>query len=133
MKTICVKGRISSGVLKYRPIGREFQSNNWILKLNSIAFQTTENFYEVVTVTCNFVTSEKYSADNKVETYELPLQMCHFKLAPNEKGSLRFNDPLCFKINSPTSILEFTFWDINDKILSLNHVFCRLCFTIDQR
>jgi len=133
MKTICVKGRLSSGVLKYRPIGREFQNNNWYLKLNSVAIQTTDAFYEIVTVTCNFVTSEKYSDENKVETYEMPLQMWHFKLAANEKNTLRFNDPLCFKINSPSSVLEFKFRGVNDEILSLNQAFCRLCFTIDQR
>jgi len=133
IKTICVKGVLHNGILRYQPIESEFQNNDWHLKLNSIAIQNTIAFSEVVTITCNFITSQQYGNDSRIRTYEMPLQMFHFKLGPNEKGSLRFNDPLWYKITSPSSVLEFKFVNFEDRPLPHNNVQWKLCFSIAQK
>jgi len=132
MKCLIVQGLLTNGQLKYRPVGREFQFNKWFLKLNSVAFETTVAFEEAITVTCNFATSERYSS-NSIITYEQPLQMFFVRVAANGKAVYRFIDNSWMQVNSPSSQLQFSFLTMNDELIQIPTLKCRLCFAIDQR
>lgn len=87
MKTFQLNGKLSEGALKYRPLKNEFQTNDWNIKILSVAFisQTNEEINEVITISCNFVTGEMYSASEELITYEQPVQMFQLKLTQTNK------------------------------------------------
>lgn len=134
MKTICIRSDLSkSAVLRYRPLGREFQTNNWYIKINSIAAVSSESalFNDTVTLTCNFVTSETYK-NSSIVSYEQPLQMFQLKVQANDKSTIRFNDQFWYKINSSSSELQFSLLDFND-VLIQKKLNVKLSFSIAQR
>jgi len=132
MKTLIVSGDLTKGLLKYRPIGREFQSNNWYLKLNSVALKSSVVFDEAITITCNFSTNQNYSS-NTIVNYEQPMQMFYVKLAVNGKSVNRFVDETWFHVNSSSSELLFSFRDMEGRKIKKATLSSCLMFTIDQR
>jgi len=132
MKTVIVSGVLTNGHIRYRPIGREFQYNNWYIKLNSVAFKSSTAFEEAVTITCNFSTNQNYSS-NSIVNYEQPMQMFYVKLAANGKSVYRFVDGTWFHVNSSSSELQFSFVDMDGKIIQKATLTCSLLFSIDQR
>ncbi|MBM3939001.1 MAG: hypothetical protein FJ333_10185 [Sphingomonadales bacterium] len=134
MKTVIVSGDLTHGQLKYHPLRREFQFNNWFIKLNSVAFKTTLLFEEAITITCNFSTNENYSSgSSSVVNYEQPLQMFYVRVGANGKTVYRFIDDTWAHVNSSSSELQFSFLDFEGQLIQKTTVACRLCFTIEQR
>jgi len=129
---VIISKSLTKGQVKYRPLGREFQNNRWFVKINSVAFESTTAFEEAVTITCNFVTSETYSS-NSIISYEQPLQMFLLRVAANGKYVYRFIEDSWMHVNSPSSLLQFSFLDMNNQLIKNDKLKCRLCFAIDQR
>lgn len=112
MKTVLLSGKLTKGVLTYRPLRDEFQTNDWYLKVLSIGLSTqiNEEWNEIITISSNFVTAEKYSDTEQLITYEQPLQLFSVKLtATNKKASFRFTDDLKYKVNSASTLLAINF------------------------
>lgn len=132
MKIVEIQTVFPNGELVYRPVNREFQTNNWYIKVLHVGFECLQNneINEVLKVSCNFVTSEKYLA-NIVKTYEQPLQMCYVKASPNGKSAHRFSDKLWHKINRPSSQLRFSVLNLDGRPLETQMKFS-IIFAIQQ-
>ena len=122
MKSVCIKGNLKNGTITYRPLSREFQTDNWYIRLASEGFEliSQEKVNEFLTITSNFVTAEKYSEKNEKISYEQPLQLVNLKLSKesnkgDNKTAFRFSDLTPFKVTSANSELKFLFLDESEE------------------
>ena len=130
---ISITGKLTEGKLTYTPLSSDFNSVYYRLRLLSVGVAVSPrqaNFNEVVTITSNFVTSEKYS-ENRVITYEQPLQMCVLKCSPGTQSAYRFVDEMWHKCNSVSHQLLFSFLNFDEDLLPSDATF-KLIFAIRE-
>lgn len=133
MKTVSISSVFTTQhQLVYRPIHREFQSNNWYLKILFVGVEAGRTeINDILTLSCNFITAESYS-NGAIHQYEQPLQMFLVKCASNAKNAYRFNDDLWHYVNSPTSQLQFSVRKFDSHLLVNTDVKICLVFAIRE-
>ena len=91
-KSVFVDGNIQNGQITYvcYPIN-EFSQGKWLIAVNSVTFDSTENISKTCAITCNFVTGQRRTPRGDIEVYEQPLNVFHIKTTPTAaRGIFRF-------------------------------------------
>ena len=91
-KSVLVSGNLKDGSIRYvcYPVN-EFSQTRWLIAINSVTFDSTENIAKTCAISCNFVTGKKRSANGDIEIYQEPLNMFHLKTtATASRGIFRF-------------------------------------------
>ena len=79
-KSISCEGNISNGSITYVCYPNdEFGQGKWMLAVNSVSYEASDNYSSLCTITCNFVTSRKRTNDGDIKIVEQPLNMFHLK------------------------------------------------------
>ena len=79
-KSISCDGNISNGPIIYVCYpSDEFSQGKWIVALNSVSYEATENFSLTCAVTCNFVTGRKQTHNGDIKIIEQPLNIFQLK------------------------------------------------------
>lgn len=121
-KSVCLKGNLlqQSGVLRYKPCpSNEFTNNVKHIAVGSISLlnkgsDTTE---VICTVSCNLVKAQNIQNNDKVMSYEQPLQTF---ITPKKYSVTRFN-PVWFTVNSLSEELVITVKDFDNANLKKNY------------
>lgn len=91
-KSINVNGNLNQGPVRYTcyPVN-EFSQGKWLISINSVTFDSTQNYSNTCAITCNFVTSKKRSTNGDIQIYEEPLNIFHLKSSQTaSRGIFRF-------------------------------------------
>ena len=91
-KSICCDGNSSNGPIIYICYpSDEFAQGKWVLAVNSVSFEASENFSSMCAITCNFVTCRKRTQDGDIKIVEQPLNIFHLKTSTTlPRGISRF-------------------------------------------
>ena len=110
LKSVLLNGNIKEGKLSYRPIGNEFSTNYNLIAIGNVFLKPNEPINIGVSISCNYVTNEKFNPNPILCTYEDSLQVLKVKFAKSDEGPIvcRFT-PIWFRINSLSEELQFTF------------------------
>ena len=88
-KSICCHGNLSNGPIIYSCYpSDEFAQGKWILALNSVSFEATENISANCAITCNFVTGRKRMHNGDIKIVEQPLNIFHLKTSTTSPRSI---------------------------------------------
>ena len=91
-KSVLVSGNLKDGPIRYicYPIN-EFSQARWLIAVNSVTFDSVESISKTCSISCNFVTGKKRSANGDIEVYQQPLNLFHMKTtATAPRGIFRF-------------------------------------------
>ena len=91
-KSVYVDGNIQNGTITYVCYpNNEFAQAKWLVAVNSVTFDSTENISKTCAITCNFVTGQRRTSKGEVEIYQQPLNIFHMKTTPAApRGIFRF-------------------------------------------
>ena len=79
-KSISCDGNISNGPITYICYpSDEFGQGKWILAVNSVSFEASDNFSSMCAITCNFVTCRKRTHNGDIKIVEQTLNIFHLK------------------------------------------------------
>jgi hypothetical protein len=115
IKSVLLEGNINiipekKIVYKLCP-GTEFSEGLWNLTVVSLSYncQSVNEVKDVFSLTCNFVKGQKFSDENEIENYEMPLITFLLESVPNKstKKNISF-DKTWFHINALSNQLVFT-------------------------
>jgi len=88
IKSVQLYGTLKNG-LSYKPYPvNEFSVSDWYIAIESATFESDIDVTEILNITCNFVTAQKYNENSQVETYEQPLAQAHLKLKGENRTAL---------------------------------------------
>ena len=99
-RSVCVTGNLQNGPISYTcyPVN-EFNNGKYLIAVNSVVFDSTENISLTSMITCNFVTNTERSARGEIEIYQEPLNIFHLKTcATLTRGIFRFCKYVCCRI-----------------------------------
>ena len=115
-KSVSIKGNLKkSGKLFYRPCpNNELRNTLSCLSIASIAFIAKKEIETPCFITCNFVKSQKFDENSRIESYENTLQSF---LINNQKYQLTRYNFSWFKFNSLSEELVFSFKNFEDDLL----------------
>lgn len=110
-KSVTLRGNLKDGKLIYRP----YPSNEFIdvyssLAIGSIISSSKIDIDTSLTISCNFIKSQKFNENYQVISYEQPLQSFQVN---SKKLQLRNYPITWFSINSVSEELQFSFTDFD--------------------
>lgn len=104
-KSVVIKGAILDSQLIYQPIQDEFQTRFGFIAIGNISFRCQDRINVAASITCNFVTSNRYNESQKrIESYEVPLTVFNLKQA---EISVTRVTPIWFPLNTMCEKMEF--------------------------
>lgn len=112
-KSICLKGNLQNGPLRYRPYPvNEFVSGRWNIAVSSISFESSNVLSNTCAITTNFTTSQKRTNKGEVKVYEMPLAVFHLKTTSSAPRSVFRFSPTFFPMNAIGDELLVSLTDI---------------------
>lgn len=113
-KSIILRSNLKKGQLNYKPCPSNELQNFTCLSIGSVSTITKEEVDISCTISCNFITSQRFNENSQIETFEMPLQS--FLINAKKYQLSRFNFAW-FSFNSRSELLIFTFKDSDQKLI----------------
>ena len=105
-KSIILGSNLKQGQLNYKPCPSNELQNFTCLSIGSVSTVTKEDVDISCTISCNFITSQRFNENSQIETFEMPLQSFLINSKKIMKISMNFINKKLKKLINLFKILE---------------------------
>lgn len=117
-KSVQIQTKSANGKFVYKPYpSNELKNNYKLMAVSSISLTSESPINTVLTISSNFVKSERFDLNSQVISYELPLQS--FAVKTNNNLVFQQFGLTWFPLNSASEELIFTLRDFENKTLAI--------------